>query len=87
MDIKIQQLMWIGYKILIFVTMFWTKFYEESNWTEMPLNDQKNQLLKKSDSASVQLIALNAVKKFDAYIIHTLDKTPKRRMKALWMIE
>ena len=63
--------------------MFWTKFYEESNWTKMPLNDQKNQLLKKSDSASVQLIALNAVKKFDAYIIHTLDKTTKRRMKAL----
>ena len=53
----------------------------------MPLNDQKNQLLKKSDSASVQLLALNAVKKFDAYIIHTLDKTKKRRMKALWMIE
>ena len=49
----------------------------------MPLNDQKNQLLKKSDSASVQLLALNAVKKFDAYIIHNLDKTPKQRMKAL----
>ena len=63
--------------------MFWKKFYDENNLTKMPLNDLKNQLLKKSDSASVQLLALNAVKKFDAYIIHTLEKTTKRRMKAL----